>query len=154
MRKGGRLRSDWGQAERVRFDVGVLRQEIDARIGTLNIGRGRTFWIQARQLHHGEAWISLYAFYCARFSILETRSFISPSSLIALLRAAATRDLRTLVRSNRSRCGAVRVLRLRDAAGDVSHKCRSEVSIRSVDLEVFAQKSWSEGPSSVSQECR
>ena len=46
-----------------------------------------------------EAWISLYAFYCARFSILETRNFISPSSLIALLRAVIEPQHETLIKT-------------------------------------------------------
>ena len=48
-----------------------------------------------------EAWISLYVFYCACFSImsiLETRNFISPSSLIVLLCAVIEPQHETLIK--------------------------------------------------------
>ena len=49
-----------------------------------------------------EAWISLYAFYCAHFSVLETRNFMSPSSLIVLLRGVIEKQHEELVETARA----------------------------------------------------
>ena len=45
-----------------------------------------------------EARTSLYAFYCARINILETWNFISPASLIVLLRGVIEAEHKTLVK--------------------------------------------------------
>ncbi|CAJ1335963.1 unnamed protein product, partial [Effrenium voratum] len=46
-----------------------------------------------------EARTSLYAFYCARFNILETWNFISPASLIVLLQGVIEAEHKTLVKT-------------------------------------------------------
>ena len=53
-----------------------------------------------------EAWISVCAFYCARFSMWETRTFIPPSSLIVLLRAVIEPQHDTLIKGAKAEAEA------------------------------------------------